>query len=140
MNPINKKIFIVRGMDCASCALTIEKALKGLPELSSANVNYATEKAVIESNAYIDSQKIQSFVKEKTGYELVEEQQKSEPGVHEMAGMQMSGDMGGHDHAKMLKEKDIRALWRKFVIGAVLSVAIIILNLPDYFPFISDFL
>ncbi|MBI3045953.1 MAG: copper-translocating P-type ATPase [Candidatus Harrisonbacteria bacterium] len=126
-----KKTFIVRGMDCASCALTIERALKGMPELESANVNYATEKAVVESKTDIDSQKIQSFVKEKTGYELVEEQ---------MVNMRMSGDMGEHDHAKMLKEEEIKKLWKKFFAGAVLSAAIIILSLPDYFPFISDFL
>ena len=134
-----KKTFIVRGMDCASCALTIEKALKGMPELESANVNYATEKAVIESNEAIDSGKIISKVKEKTGYELVEEQMAS---MHSSTGSLrgMSGEMEGHDHAKMLKEEDIRTLWKKFVTGAVLSVAIVILSLPDYFPFISDFL
>ena len=39
-----KKVFIVRGMDCASCALIVEKALKEIPELTSVNVNYATER------------------------------------------------------------------------------------------------
>lgn len=136
----NKKIFIVRGMDCASCALTIERALKNMPELSSANVNYATEKAVVESNGVIDSQEIISKIKDKTGYELVEERQNSGHGGHGMENMEMSGEMEGHDHAKMLKEEEIKKLWNKFSAGAVLSIIIIFLSLPDYFPFISDFL
>src|SRR3989344_5964811 len=136
-----KKIFIVRGMHCASCALTIERALKEILELSSANVNYATEKAVIESGEAIDSGKIIAMVKDKTGYELVEErQQKSLHEGHVMPGMQMSGEMEGHDHAKMLKEEEIRLLWKKLFAGAVLSGIIVFLSLPDYFPFIADFL
>ena len=149
----NKKIFIVRGMDCASCALVIEKALKKMPELSSANVNYATEKAVVESDAVIDSGKIISKVKDKTGYELVEEISKPmNHSGHDMKGMdgsagtsavssvpngspqEMSGEMEGHDHAKMLKEEEIKKLWNKFLGGAVLSLAIVILSLPDYLP------
>src|SRR3989344_8250424 len=136
-----KKIFIVRGMDCASCALVIEKALKKIPELKSANVNYATEKAVVESAGNIDSQKIQSVIKEKTGYELVEEIFKPiNHSGHDMKGMEMPEGAGEHDHAKMLKGEEIKKLWNKFLGGAILSAAIVILSLPDYFPFISDFL
>src|SRR3989344_3590985 len=133
-----KKTFIVRGMDCASCALTIERALKEMPELSSANVNYATEKAVVESEGPIDSFKLQSAVREKTGYELIEEQ--SLAPSHE--GHQIEGEApaGEHDHAKMLKQEEIKKLWKKFFGGAVLSVLIIFLSLPDYFPFIAEFL
>src|SRR3989344_3358635 len=134
-----KKIFIVRGMDCASCALTIEKALKEIPELSSANVNYATEKAVVESDGPIDSFRLQSAVKEKTGYELIEE--RTLPSGHEghqMNGVQMPGEMEGHDHAKMLKEEEIKKLWTKFLWGAILSGIIIFLSLPDYFSFIGE--
>lgn len=136
----HKKIFIVKGMDCASCALTIERALKEMPELETANVNYATEKAVVESGNAIDSGKLIGKVKDKTGYELVEEIQKSAHGGHDMANMPMLGDMEGHDHAKMLKQEEILKLWKKFTAGAVLSGAIILLSLPDYFPFISGFL
>ncbi len=128
-----KKTFIVRGMDCASCALTIERALKEMPELESANVNYATEKAVIESAGTVDSGKIISAVKDKTGYELVEEIPSGGHGGHPMSGMDMSDGAGGHDHAKMLKEEEIRLLWKKFFVGAIVSAAIVILSLPDYF-------
>ncbi|MDO8430117.1 MAG: heavy metal translocating P-type ATPase [bacterium] len=137
-----KKTFIVRGMDCASCALTIERALKEMPELSSTNVNYATEKAVVESSDMIDGEKIIAKVKDKTGYELVEEQSlaPSHEG-HQMGGpASAEAPAGEHDHAKMLKQEEIKKLWNKFFIGAVLSGIIIFLSLPDYFPFIADFL
>src|SRR3989338_5937372 len=133
----NKKVFIVRGMDCASCALTIERALKEMPELSSANVNYATEKAVVESERPIDTGRIINFVKEKTGYDLVEERSLA----HENHGeMPAGGGMEGHDHAKMLKEEEIKLLKKKFWLGAILSFFIVFLSLPDYFSFISEFL
>ncbi|MBD3388346.1 MAG: heavy metal translocating P-type ATPase [Candidatus Altiarchaeales archaeon] len=43
-----KKSFKVKGMHCAGCAANIEKALKKLDGISSANVNYASEKAYVE--------------------------------------------------------------------------------------------
>jgi len=38
----------ISGMSCASCAATIEKALKRLDGVKSANVNFATERATVE--------------------------------------------------------------------------------------------
>ncbi|MEM2138011.1 MAG: HAD-IC family P-type ATPase, partial [Candidatus Anstonellaceae archaeon] len=44
-----KKITIpIGGMHCASCALTIEKSIKKLPGVQSANVNYANNRAAVE--------------------------------------------------------------------------------------------
>ncbi|MFH1834865.1 MAG: copper ion binding protein, partial [Methanobacteriota archaeon] len=42
-----KSIFKVSGMNCATCATNIEKALKRLPGVKDANVNFASEKATI---------------------------------------------------------------------------------------------
>lgn len=127
-------------MDCASCALTIERTLKEMPELAAANVNYATEKAVVESASAIDGEKIIAKVKDKTGYELVEELQRVPQRTHDMKEMAGAVEDAEHDHAKMLKQEEILKLWKKFTAGAVLSGAIILLSLPDYFPFISEFL
>jgi Cu+-exporting ATPase len=38
----------LEGMSCATCAITIEKALSDLPGVSQANVNFASEKATVE--------------------------------------------------------------------------------------------
>ena len=44
---MKKTIIRIGGMDCASCAMRIEKALKKMKGVGSAGVNFATEKAVI---------------------------------------------------------------------------------------------
>jgi len=41
----------ITGMTCASCAATVEKALKGLEGVKAANVNIATEKATVKYSA-----------------------------------------------------------------------------------------
>ena len=44
-----KKLTIpITGMDCASCAMNIERRLKKLKGIENANVNYATNKATVE--------------------------------------------------------------------------------------------
>ena len=44
----NKIDLDVKGMHCASCVLKVEKAIKKIPGIKSANVNLATEKATVE--------------------------------------------------------------------------------------------
>lgn len=62
----------ISGMHCASCAQTIEKALKHEPGIISANVNIATEKATIEYDTdKINLKRIGEVIKE-TGYEPVD--------------------------------------------------------------------
>jgi Cu+-exporting ATPase len=62
----------ISGMHCASCAQTIEKALKHEPGIISANVNIATEKATIEYDTdKINLKRISEVIKE-TGYEPVD--------------------------------------------------------------------
>ena len=53
-NKTTKSQFPVIGMHCASCALTIERALKKVPGVKGASVNFATEKATVESEEEID--------------------------------------------------------------------------------------
>lgn len=45
----------IKGMNCASCALTIEKTLKKVPGVISCEVNFATEKANLEIDKEITS-------------------------------------------------------------------------------------
>ncbi len=43
-----KALLKIRGMHCASCAATIEKSLRGTAGVTGANVNFASEKALVE--------------------------------------------------------------------------------------------
>jgi len=45
---IIKEILKIEGMSCVSCAQTIEKSLQKIKGVKRANVNFATEKAVVE--------------------------------------------------------------------------------------------
>jgi Cu+-exporting ATPase len=65
-----KVILPLRGMTCASCAATIEKALSGQPGVAKANVNLASEKASVEYNT--DKVNIGTLIKtvSDTGYSV----------------------------------------------------------------------
>jgi len=112
---LNKSILNVKGMHCASCVLTVEKAIKKVKNVKTANVNLATEKATIEHDGNLDFNLIKKEV-QKSGYDVMLQTEKFEH----------------HDHAAMLKEKEIKDLKNKFFLGAILSVLILIGTYQDY--------
>lgn len=66
-----KKLIRISGMHCVSCAQTIEKALKSEKGIINANVNFATEKTVVEyDSAKVSLERIGEIIRE-TGYEPV---------------------------------------------------------------------
>ena len=70
---IIKKTYKLSGMSCASCALSVESYLSTSKGISSAKVNFANEKLVIEyDELIIDENKIFSLVKQ-LGYEVITE-------------------------------------------------------------------
>src|SRR3990167_4086933 len=136
-------------MHCVSCVLTIERALKKVPGVKSASVNFATEKATVEHEDSVTPETLREAVAQ-TGYKLILSQDGiSVEGVHgahktaESASAQPARPAGGapadtHDHHRMLKEAEIKLLWKKFLVGAILSSIVILLSLPDYLPFGKD--
>ncbi len=61
------------GMTCAACAKASERAVKKLDGVVEANVNFATEKMVVQyEDSKLDIDKIKEAVR-KAGYEAVEE-------------------------------------------------------------------
>ncbi|HSG43346.1 MAG TPA: heavy metal translocating P-type ATPase [Anaerolineales bacterium] len=60
----------IEGMTCASCASKIEKSLNGLPAVSKANVNLATERAQVRlSNPEVSTQELVNAVRN-VGYDV----------------------------------------------------------------------
>jgi Cu+-exporting ATPase len=57
----------IEGMTCASCVARVEKALKAVPGVQSAEVNLATESALVRSAAGIGFEALRAAV-EKAGY------------------------------------------------------------------------
>lgn len=79
-----QKSFTVLGMDCASCALNIERKLRKTPGVQTAAVNFVNEKAEI---TYDDTIPLESIYKsvEELGYKPVRDQQNGESAkLHEV--------------------------------------------------------
>ena len=66
---MGKVILDLKGMTCASCALTIEKALNKKNEGAKAVVNFAVERAIIEGK-HLDPDKLINIVRN-TGYDAL---------------------------------------------------------------------
>lgn len=102
-----KKITIpILGMDCASCALNIEKNLNKINSVS-ASVNFAMQKAIVEYDSKkISKEEIENKIK-KMGYRI----QKGEE----------------------IKD-DIKKSWRLFWVGLLLTIPIFLINTFFYNP------
>ncbi|MBS3158571.1 HAD-IC family P-type ATPase, partial [Candidatus Woesearchaeota archaeon] len=69
-----KKIILpIKGMHCASCAITIEKSLKKVSGVTNANVNFASEKASVEFDAAKATEKDFEKAIEDAGYSILKE-------------------------------------------------------------------
>ncbi|MCY9696166.1 heavy metal translocating P-type ATPase [Paenibacillus alginolyticus] len=70
------KVYVIEGMDCSSCAMTIENHLKSLPSVTSVSVNFSTGKMMAEHDISVED-----VIKEisKAGYKasLVSRNQKN---------------------------------------------------------------
>ncbi len=68
---MSKKIFLVEGMHCATCASTIEKSFKNINGVESASVNFATKKLYISGE--ITDEKVKKEVL-RIGYKIIEKE------------------------------------------------------------------
>jgi len=108
----------VRGMHCAACVGKVERALTSVPGVDEATVNLATEKAtVIFDPTRTDVTRLQDAVA-RAGYELVE--------PREAAGQT-------RDREQSAREETQRRARSKFVVGAILSVPIVIGSMVEGF-------
>lgn len=116
---VNKTTLAVKGMHCASCAVIIEKALKKTAGVTTANVNFSTEKATIEFNPDV--------VKEEKLVELTK-------GLGYVAEVFTGKDT---DREAKLREKEIKSLRLKLIIGILLSAPALIISmfLMDMVPY-----
>ena len=74
--PTRRVSLQIEGMTCASCAGRVEKALRAVPGVSSAEVNLATERAEIGVTARVETAELIEAVA-RAGYEAVESGQPS---------------------------------------------------------------
>ncbi|WP_291578576.1 heavy metal translocating P-type ATPase [Clostridium sp. UBA6640] len=115
------RILKIEGMTCASCAKAVERATRKLDGVTEANVNYATEKLSISyESSKIKVSDIKKAI-EKAGYKAREEETTV-------------------DTDKERKEKEMKLLWRKFIISTIFAVPLLYVSmghmvglpLPDF--------
>ena len=104
---IQKTILKVTGMHCASCAAVIENALKGKSGVSSANVNFASEKLYLEFNPIeMSIARIQKLLAD-LGYKTAENAQETE------------------EQAKSEKKEEIKKLKMRFAGALAIGLPLI---------------
>ncbi|MCB2299371.1 heavy metal translocating P-type ATPase [Clostridium tagluense] len=116
------KTMKIEGMTCASCAKAVERATRKLDGVTEANVNYATEKLSI--NYEPSKIKVIDIKKaiEKAGYKAIEEETTV-------------------DEDKEKKEKEIKLLWKKFIISAIFAVPLLYISMGHMIGFpLPDFI
>lgn len=102
----NKAIIGITGMHCSSCVVIIENALKKVPGVVSAKVNFTSEKAYVEYDPAKTTLKDLHQAIAKTGYKTIMPKETVAATV---------------DIEKETREKEIRSLKIKFIISIVLA-------------------
>ncbi len=111
----------VKGMHCASCVSKVEAALAGVPGVVQASVNLATEKATV---ALVPGQATVDDLRRAVG----------------AAGYEIPGEIrteaGALDREREARERENRLLRLKFIVGAVLSLPVLMGSFPQVFPWV----
>lgn len=109
---VNLSLF---GMHCASCAGIIERAIKKVPGVSVANVNFAAEKASVAADPSVNVQSLLDAVKQ-AGYraELI--------------------PAGDTEYDTRKRQKEIGSYWNKFIASFMLSLPMLYFMFFDFFP------
>ncbi len=113
---LQTETFDIEGMTCATCALTVEKAVGKLAGVESATVNLATEKLTVQYNPHqvYASDIIENVTK--AGYTAIPEPiEKTAPVEHR-------------------REKKIRALWTRFIWSAVFTLPLLYIAMGPMLP------
>lgn len=109
----------IGGMTCAACAQRVEKAIGKLSGVTTVSVNLATEKATV---AYNPQQIRVSAIREaieKAGYKALEVSK---------------NDAADEDRAR--KEKEIRTLWKKFIVASALALPLLYIAMVPMIKFV----
>lgn len=100
----------IQGMSCAACASRVEKVVARLEGVSSASVNFASEKLITKYNPEeVRISQIKQAI-EKAGYKALEIESKA-----------------AIDEDKIRKEKEIKTLWTKFIVSAIFGIPLLYL-------------
>ena len=124
-----KHSFPIIGMHCASCARLIERKLQKTPGVITAEVNYGSEQASVESNPTVTNEVLAKAVEE-AGYKAIiatdDLKQKTEKSAEEIKDEE--------------KSKELQQLKIKVIVSSVLSILVFLGSFPEWFTFIPKIL
>ena len=112
----------VTGMTCAACAANIERALKRLPGLNEAGVNYATNRATVAFDPSVLSVPAIVEAIRDVGYDVLGD---GEGGY----GTQDAAFDGTEDLEEQAQEREQRALRRRLALAVALGLPVVVLGM-----------
>ena len=119
-------VFDLKGMTCASCAMTVEKSLKKIPGVKEASVNIATELATAVIDPNVVSEREMAKAVADAGYELIISHEKKEAEKD--------------TYTEKVKEAKLRMIWAWLITGPLALLMILdmtaVVKVP-YFNLIS---
>ena len=110
-----QKEYIIEGMSCASCAMTIENAVSKIPGVDKASVNLATEIMTVEANDSVTPEDIAKVV-DGVGY-----------GAHPR-GKSVEEEL---EEKNEKKEAHLREMKRNLTISAIFTVPLLFIAMAD---------
>jgi Cu+-exporting ATPase len=115
----------VIGMDSPHCAMIVEKAIKTLSGVEKVEVDYNNARAKIIFDPEKVSEKQIEKVIDDSGYEAIQETSEAQDIL---------------EKEKQEREKELRELKKKVLIGGALSIIIFLGSFPQWFPFMPKIL
>src|SRR5262245_30194568 len=117
--------FPVKGMHCAACVGKVERALRAVPGVRTAAVSLATERAAVEQHGGGPSRVGLRRAVASAGYTV----------PAEIATTEASRDREDEE-----RDRENRRFRRQFLVGAALSVPILLGNMHEIFPWVPHWL
>jgi len=109
----------VRGMHCAACVGKVEEALRAVPGVTAATANLATERATVAVGPTPPPLSALRAAVAAVGYEIPDD-------------IAVTPESRGRE--QIARDREIRRLRTKLVVGAILSASVLIGSMPEIFP------
>ncbi len=133
-----KRSFPIVGMHCASCAKLIERSLTKTPGVLTAQVNYGSENATVETDSNVTSDSLKKAV-ENAGYKAIFVNDQSSIATDKSlttGNQQKTADEIKEEE----KKKELINLKSKVILSSILSVVILLGSFPEWFTFMPPVL